>query len=218
MEGIWKRSGKNTMSKSMYLRSIALFTLLVTLVVAKGAMTSYSWAFSLTLLIGSFVVSIISILVFTASDEPLISALGVTALSYSLGIMMGPMLTLYSGYVISQAIVTTATILVIMTFAGITYPKVFEGMGPYLFGALAFLIIAMFGQIIFVAIGYPQAANMPIINWIAVLIFTLYIAYDWSRALTLPYTLDNAIDVSGALILDLVNLFIHLLQIYSRSE
>jgi len=216
MEGIWKRSGSNTLSKSLYLRSIAAFTLLVTLVVAKGAMTSYTWKSSWGLFIGSFIVSIIAIIVFTASDKPLISGIGVTVLSYSLGLMMGPMLTLYNGYVISQALVTTGTILIIMTFAGITYPKVFEGLGPYLFSALIFLIIAMFGQIIFVAIGYPQAANMPIINWIAVLIFTLYIAYDWSRALSLPYTLDNAIDVSGALILDLVNLFVHLLQIFSN--
>ena len=54
--------------------------------------------------------------------------------------------------------------------------------------------------------------------WLGVLVFTLYVAYDWSQALNKEYTLDNAIDASGGLILDAINLFINILQIFSGNR
>jgi FtsH-binding integral membrane protein len=110
-----------------------------------------------------------------------------------------------------EAIIITSFIMAIMSLIGILIPQVFRGWGPYLLAGLTFLIVAPFAQMIFVAMGYPQATHIPFINWVGIAIFTGYVAYDWSEALDQVYTLDNAIDASGGLILDAVNLFIRIL-------
>jgi FtsH-binding integral membrane protein len=80
------------------------------------------------------------------------------------------------------------------------------------------LIVAQFAQLIFISLGFEQARNMPGLTWIGIAIFTGIVAFDWARALSMPYTLDNAIDASGGLILDAVNIFIRLLQILGSSS
>ena len=49
-----------------------------------------------------------------------------------------------------------------------------------------------------------------------VVIFSGYIGYDWARANMIPKTLDNAIDSAASLYIDIINLFIRILQILSR--
>jgi FtsH-binding integral membrane protein len=55
-----------------------------------------------------------------------------------------------------------------------------------------------------------------LLDGLFVLIFSGYIGYDWARANQLPKTLDNAIDASAALYLDIVNLFLRILRLLSR--
>ena len=50
-----------------------------------------------------------------------------------------------------------------------------------------------------------------------IVIFLDFVAYDRARAMDLPHTSDNAIDASGGLILDVVNLFIRLLEAYGKK-
>jgi FtsH-binding integral membrane protein len=51
-----------------------------------------------------------------------------------------------------------------------------------------------------------------------VAIFCGYIGVDWSRANSIPKTLDNAIDSAAALYMDIINLFVRILSIMGRSE
>ncbi len=217
-EGIWNRTGTDEMSRSAYVRCIALFTLVVGSVVAGGAVVSYSWPMTWLLLLASFVASIICIFVFTGSSNPFVSGLGVTGMSLALGLMIGPLVATYTTVVVMQAVVTTAAVMVVMSALGILFPKIFEGWGPYLAAGLTLLIVAQFAQIIFLAMGFAQAGHMPILTWFGVAVFVGFVAYDWTRALQLPHTLDNAIDASGGLVLDAVNLFIRFLEIYGGSS
>lgn len=217
-EGIWNRTGADEMSRSAYVRCVAFFTLVVGGVVAAGAVASYSWPMSLPLLLGSFVVAIVCIFVFTGSSNPLVSGIGVSVMSLALGLMIGPLVATYSTIVVMEAVVTTAAVMVVMSALGILFPKIFEGWGPYLVAGLTLLIVAQFAQLIFLALGFSQAAHMPILTWFGVAVFVGFVAYDWAQALALPHTLDNAIDASGGLILDAVNLFIRFLEIYGGSS
>lgn len=212
------RSYESEMSKEGFIRATSLFTLVVGVLVAIGAVVSYSWPLSWLLLIGTFVVAIACIFLFQLSSNPALSAIGVSGMSFALGLMIGPLVALYTGIVVLEALVTTAIIMVVMSVAGILYPKVFEGFGPFLLGGLTLLIVAQFAQIAFIMLGFEQAIDMPLLVWAGVGIFTLFVAYDWAKALELPYTLDNAIDASGGLILDAVNLFIRLLEIYAKAK
>lgn len=201
----------NVMSESGYIRAIAFFTLVVAMVVAGGSVVSYDWNMTWLLLIGTFVGAVVGILTFQFSDNPVVSFVGVSGMSLALGLMMGPLLRHYDAPTIFQAVLITALIMGVMSVVGILIPAFFRSWGPYLLGALSLLIVAQFAQIIFVAIGFTQAVHMPILNWIGIAIFTAYVAYDWSVALDQDHTLDNAIDASGGLILDAVNLFLRIL-------
>jgi len=206
------------MSKESYIRTIAVFTLLMALVVAGGVMISYTWTPSWLLVIVTFLASIAFIFMFKMSDNPLVSGIGVSGMSLAMGIMIGPLVAAYAGIVVVKAVVTTAAVMGVMSFMGIVYPKVFEGWGPYLMAGLVLLIVAQFAQIIFVALGFAAAADMPLLAWLGIGIFTALVAYDWAKALAQPYTLDNAIDASGGIILDAINLFIRFLEVYGRAE
>jgi len=59
---------------------------------------------------------------------------------------------------------------------------------------------------------------MGIIDYISAGIFSLYIGYDMHRAHSIPKTLDNAIDVSLSLYLDIINLFLNLLSILQSDS
>ena len=210
---IWEKKGVGTMSQTAYIRSIASFTLIAACLTTLGALTSYQWSPSWLLILGSFVGSMVCIFLFQGSDNPLLSFLGVSGMSFLMGLMIGPVTAMYHIANVVQAVVLTAGAMGLMSLAGIMVPAVFRGWGPYLMAGLTLLIIVQFSQLIFLALGFEQAARMTWITWAGVLVFLGLTAYDWARALSLPYTLDNAIDVSGGLILDAINLFLRFLQL-----
>lgn len=199
------------LSESAYIRAIAFFTLVMGLVVTIGAKISLNWQLTWTLLIGTFLGSIVAIAIFKMSDEPVLSFIGVSALSICLGLLIGPLLRHYKQGTVLQAVVITMAVMVVMSFLGIIFPVAFRGIGSYLMGGLVLLIVAQFGQIICIALGFAQAAHMPILNWVGIALFTGFVAYDWAEALDREHTWDNAIDASGGLILDAVNLLLRAL-------
>ena len=84
-------------------------------------------------------------------------------------------------------------------------------MGTALFIALGVSILA---EIIAMLFSFDGG----IFNWIFVVIFSLYIGYDWYRAQQFPKSLDNAIDCVIDLYLDIINLFLRILEIISRRN
>ncbi len=217
-EGIWERTGASDLNESAYIRAIAFFTLLEAVLVAVGVFVTYSWVPSWELILGSFAVSIVCIFAFTMSDNPAVSALGVGVMSLLLGTMMGPVVAMYSAQAVMLAVVTTAGTMTVMSIVGIVYPATFRGWGPYVMGGLTLLIIAQFAQLFLIGMGVQSAQSMPLLTWAGVVLFIGIVAFDWSRALDMPYTLDNAIDASGGMILDAVNLFIRFLEIYGSKS
>ena len=84
-------------------------------------------------------------------------------------------------------------------------------MGTALFVAL---LVSLVAEIIAVFMGYGG----DLFNWIFVVLFSLYIGYDWHRAQMYPKTIDNAIDSALDIYLDVINLFIRLLEIFGKSD
>ena len=53
---------------------------------------------------------------------------------------------------------------------------------------------------------------------ICILIFTLYVGYDWAKGIKQENTVKNAMIVAIELYLDIINIFIRILSSNSRSR
>ena len=56
------------------------------------------------------------------------------------------------------------------------------------------------------------------ISWASAIIFSFYISYDVSRSQVYPYTISNAIGSAMDIYLDIVNLFLSLLEIFGEHS
>lgn len=171
----------------------------------------FSQANPLIFLIGYFACSILGIFL-TVSDSPGISFLGYNLVVVPIGSVLSICLPLYNGAAILMAIIATGIAVLIMTSLATAFPTIFTGMGRTLFIALIVSILAELAAIF--VFGYTGT----IFDWIFVVIFSLYIGYDWCKAQAYPKTLDNAIDSACDLYIDIINLFIRLVEIFGSRN
>jgi hypothetical protein len=124
------------------------------------------------------------------------------------GIILAPVLREYSPTIIRDVCVKTAVVTCVMGFAGMTFPRVFRHLGGVLFVALTGLLIVSITQMF-----VPSWQNATWVHWVAVVIFSLYIGYDFYRASEVSRTVDSAVDIAVSIYLDIINLFIRLLAL-----
>lgn len=145
------------------------------------------------------------------SDKPLTSFLGYNLVVFPIGALLSVALPDYAAADIRLAVVTTAFIVAVMITAATLYPHYFAGLGTTLFFSL---LIGLIVELIALLMGFEPS----IFNWAFVLLFTLYIGYDWYKAQAYPKTLDNAIDSALDIYLDIINLFIRILSILNKKR
>ena len=146
------------------------------------------------------------------SHDPKISFLGYNLIVLPVGALLSVCLPFYDSTLIISAFLTTAAVTgIMMLIATSQWGHIFERMGPALFLSLTIGIIAEFVTGLF---GYGG----DLFNWFFVVIFSLYIGYDWHKAQMYPKTIDNAVDSAIDLYLDIINLFIRLLEILGSSK
>lgn len=158
-----------------------------------------------------FVMSIAGIIISQKARNPLISFLGYNLVVVPIGAVVS---VAVSGQYVSDvllAIVTTGAVTAIMMILGATFPRFFAKLGRTLGLSLLLGIIASF---IATLCGYTGT----IFSWGFVIIFSLYIGYDWQKAQMFPKTADNAVDSALDLYLDIINLFLQLLSLISRNR
>jgi FtsH-binding integral membrane protein len=165
--------------------------------------------------------------VFQKSDDPTVSAIGVGVMAISTGVMVAPIFILVS----SEIILMSAAITMVL-FLGLSVGSIIaslygaldtDDLGPILFQCLIALLFAGFAQIIarsFFGWTMPEFDSMftTIKAWASILVFSGLIVYDWNQALKLQRSMDNAIDASGALFLDWINVFINVVQLYINKK
>jgi FtsH-binding integral membrane protein len=145
------------------------------------------------------------------SSSPILSFVGYNMIVLPIGALMSLVIPSYDIELIMSAVFTTAGIVLAMMFASMAFPHVFERMGMAL--GIAF-IIAFVAELITMFFGYGG----DLFNWIFVVLFSLYIGYDWHIAQIYPKTIDNAIDSALDLYVDIINLFLRILSLMSRSK
>ncbi len=166
---------------------------------------------ALYLIIGYVVLSLIGIFMSSKSKSPVVSFIGYNFVCVPIGLVLSLTVSAYlragAGDLVLQAIAYTAISAGCMIVLSIALPEFFSGLGKILLGCLIGLLIAGIISVFF----FPGAYN--IVTWVGAIIFALYIGYDFWRAQQFPKTLDNAIDCSLDIYLDIINLFIRILRI-----
>ena len=144
---------------------------------------------------------------------PAMSFAGYTLIAAPIGIVVCMSLQGIPVYIVESALLTTAVVTLSFMIAGTLFPGFFLRLGRVLFFSLLFMIV---GSLISLLLFGGR--NSMLYEWLGAGIFSLYIGYDWARANTCARTVDNAIDLSASLYLDIINLFLRIVQIMANSK
>lgn len=174
---------------------------------AEAVMAINQWV----LIIGYFVCCVAGIMLFTSSDNPVLSFIGYNMIVVPIGIIIVPFVQTVDPAIVTKAVMATGGVTLIMMCLGTMFPGFFRSIASALIVALISAIIV---EIIMI-IAFGQSTTW--MDWTVALIFCGFIGVDWGRAQSLPRTVDNAIDSAAALYLDIINLFIRLLSIMSND-
>lgn len=166
----------------------------------------------IALIIGYIVLVIAGSLIAYSSKNPAISFLGYNMIVLPLGAVLTVMVQQYDSDVVFHAFIMTALITAIMLVASTIWPEFFIKLGGVLFIGLIGIIVA---NLIF---GLLLRWDTGIIAIAASAIFSLYIGYDWSKAQRYRKTLDNAVDSAIDIYMDIILLFMYLLEIFGRRN
>ena len=143
----------------------------------------------------------------------LMSFIGYTLIAAPIGMVLCLSLQGVPVDVIKSAVLITAIVTLSFMIASTLFPGFFLRLGRVLFFSLLFMIVgSLINVFLFHSRGYQ------IYTWLGAGIFSLYIGYDWARAYTCARTVDNAIDLSASLYLDIINLFLRIVQILNKNR
>lgn len=166
------------------------------------------------LLVGYFILALIGIFMSKLSSNALVSFIGFNFVVVPIGAVLSVALTEFKSNpdIIIEAVSTTGIVTLVMTLLSIIKPELFRNLGKVLFISLVLLVICELVVILF-------AHKVPIIfEWIACGIFCGYIGFDMVKAQDVDPTIDNAVDMAVNLYLDIINLFLRILQILSKTK
>lgn len=213
--GVFDRYGSDEISAQGFYGALGaslIWGLMVTAVIAhKIAEMQYVPGIMESLIIG-LAIPIVGIFVAVKSDNPFVSFFGYNMIVVPFGIILSPVVNQYSPNIIRNAFGVTAAITFMMALMGTVFPAFFSRLGAPLLFSLFCLVMVRIAQI------FIPALDLTIIDYIGAGIFSLYIGYDMYRANSISKTLDNAIDISVDLYLDIINLFINILKIMGKSK
>jgi len=203
----------HTLSKRSFVALMSIWTLLGFAVTWGGSLltagTKMGWGYGILLFIGMMMGSVMA----GASEYLVISLTGYGLLTLFMGMLLGPTLAQYTHASLVHVLGTTGILCVGLTGIGVLYPESLESWGIYLFGGLLLLIVGMYSTAICAAFGMPVGFSYTWIDWIAIILFSAYLIYDMNRAMRINRTLLNSLRCATAAYLDILNIFLHLLNL-----
>jgi len=213
---VWDRTstGREGMSKRAFAMLLTFWTAFGIAASAVGTYVSYGWQPSWLLLIGTLVASIAGVIIALKSDNPVFSFLGYMMITIPFGLMMGPVVALYTTASVFKILLVTTGMVVGLGVVGAVWPRSLESWGAWLFGALLILLLGSIVTMFAGAFGARVEGAMRLWDWVGVGLFSAYVIFDLNRAMRVERTHDNAIDCAVAVYLDFANLFIRLLSLF----
>ncbi len=218
IESVWKRTdvSGSIISAKLYNLVIGLvlcWGFLVNFLMVKYIPTETIAAINpIAFFVGYLVSCIVGVIIYTKSDNPIISFLGYNFVVVPFGFIVNLAVSRYTPDLVMDAMRITGIVTVIMMILGTLYPGFFFKIARGLFIALIIVVVVELVEVFVFGIHHD------ILDWAVVLIFCGYIGYDWARANSIPKTVDNAVDSAAALYMDILLLFLRILRILGRSR
>ena len=175
--------------------------------------TFMEWNFTMVL-IGYFITAIAGIFLSKWSDSAFISFIGYNLVVIPVGVILSIFIRLseVTNYDIVNTLYVTAGLTLFMMAAAMIFPGFFSKLERVLFLTLLGVIVV---EIIAIMINKTLPSQWDLL---VAGLFCLYIGYDWGKAQALSKTADNAVDMCGALYLDIINLLMRLLSSKSKKR
>lgn len=158
------------------------------------------------------VVALVGIRFVHTSGSMLTTFLGYMLLTIPTGLLLAPWVPHESADAILYAFSLTVAIVGTMIILATIFPNAFLSTGKILFVSLLSFIFVEVVTLIFFQ-GEPA-----FMDTLCILIFTLYVGYDWAKGIKQENTIKNAMIVAIELYLDIINIFIRILSSNSRSR
>lgn len=216
---VWDRHGPHTMSRNLFNFVMCSSTAVGIGTSAAAAQFTYNMEpFGLMLNLLVLVVCIVGVFIAMLSDRPIVSFLGYMMVTIPFGLLLGPIVALYTTASLAKVLLVTTGMVAILGVVGAVIPDSLEGVAPFLIGCLLLLLLGYFVVPIGAFFGLPIEGALTVLDWIGLLVFGVYVVFDFNRAQRVPRTMDNAIDCSLAIYLDFLNIFIRLLSIMGERD
>ena len=174
--------------------------------------------YALPILVGYLVLALVGVLM-TRSRSAVVSFIGYNLVVIPLGFVLSLFISEFEPLLVLSVFAITAAVTLTMMLLSLVFPRLFLSMGRAL--GITLLIVIVFELIfslVMIATGAFSDSIFLVIDWIVVVVFSLYIGYDWAIAQRRYRTVDAAVDSACALYLDIINLFIRLLSIMGRRS
>ena len=168
----------------------------------------------LGIMFGSFIATIAGIVLMSVASgrhSAGLSLVGYALFVCSFGFISSLALVSYDLPTINTAFAATAAITLVFGALGVTFPQFFKRVYGIGFGILLAVILV---ELVLVFTGVSQT----ITDWIVVVVFAGFIGYDTYVATQVPPTLSNAVLVASNLFVDIINVFLRILDIIGRRD
>ena len=218
-EAVWDREGRDhTLSRNTFNLLLCGWTGAGIASSAIAANVSLHWPMKWQLLLGTFLIALIGVFTAMFSKNPVISLLGYAMVTIPFGLMLGPVVALYTAASVVKVFAITVAMVAVLGVVGAVIPESLEGWAPFLFGGLVLLLLASLFVPIAGFFGLPVEGALTWLDWLGVFLFGGYVIFDFNRAQHVERTVDNSIDCALAVYLDFANLFIRLLSIMGNHN
>lgn len=202
--------------------SDSMYNLTIGLTIALGFAIDFVMAFFfgrqimsipyIAVIIAYFVLTLGGAFIVHRSSSAFVSGLAFMVMAVGMGLLLTFFLNAYELSSVYLAFGITCGITVVMTILGTIFPAFFLSIGKTLGITLIIVIIAEVACLFL----FPGALRA--LDYGVIILFCGYIGYDWARAQRYAKTLDNAVDSAADMYLDIVNIFIRILEITGKTK
>lgn len=214
-----KRRGYDVLSDRVFMFVLGLYVVGGLLASTFMAALSYHWQAPnlIVVLVLGLGLPILGIMISFKSDDWMISTLGYALVVVPFGVLLGPVVALYQLQSVIQVVATTLVVSAALWAVGMLIPPIVQNWSAYIIGALLILIAGDLTRLVMPIFGL-QPVTLQWWAWVGVILFSGLIVYDVNKAMQRPKTLNNAVDAAVGIYLDILNLFLRLLEIMGKKK